>query len=62
MSMLPRQFIEGKRCFIYCGDERCNCDLSPFHPKNIFDSSFKTFKRFIKPEDKTINSQNGTSK
>lgn len=37
MSILPRTFIEGKRCFIYCGDERCNCDLSPyFHGKKSF--------------------------
>lgn len=35
MSILPRTFIEGKRCLIYCGDERCNCDKSPYHPKNI---------------------------
>lgn len=25
----------GKYCFIYCGDDRCDCDRSPYYPGNI---------------------------
>lgn len=29
MSLLPEFFHVGKRCLMYCGDDRCNCDRSP---------------------------------
>jgi hypothetical protein len=34
MSLTDRPFIDGKRCFGYCGDEICDCDLSPYYHEN----------------------------
>jgi len=24
--LVPRTILHGKRCFVYCGDDHCNCD------------------------------------
>jgi hypothetical protein len=29
MGLLPPVFHVGKRCLVYCGDARCNCDCNP---------------------------------
>jgi hypothetical protein len=29
MSFAPPMIQEGKRCFVYCGDDRCNCGARP---------------------------------
>jgi hypothetical protein len=33
MGIAPPVWQKGKRCFVYCGDDRCNCDRSPFYPR-----------------------------
>lgn len=35
MSLGPRPFFENKHCFIYCGDDKCDCQCSPHYPPNI---------------------------
>lgn len=29
MSIFPSRKDHGKRCFTYCGDDRCNCEAQP---------------------------------
>jgi len=29
MSLMPPIWNVGKRCLVYCGDDRCNCDCNP---------------------------------
>tara|TARA_R100001086_G_scaffold18482_3_gene9043 strand:+ start:68 stop:475 length:408 start_codon:yes stop_codon:yes gene_type:complete len=28
-TLVPKTILKGKRCFTYCGDELCDCDLGP---------------------------------
>jgi len=28
MTLAPNPLNEGKRCFVYCGDDRCNCGMN----------------------------------
>jgi hypothetical protein len=33
MRPLRRTFFEDKHCFVYCGDDRCDCQRSPYFAK-----------------------------
>lgn len=59
MSFQPKIFFDGKRCFVYCGDEKCDCDLSPNYPKNkqpiFFDIKEQKNVRCLKTKNPLIN-------
>lgn len=42
MSIVPKHIFEDKHCFVYCGDERCDCLANH---KNRISHSLQTIKQ-----------------
>lgn len=52
-SLVPRQIIWGKLCFVYCGPERCNCGASATKwEREQHEKEEKEFQELLKKEKK----------